>query len=61
MNFLAGGLLIFADEEYTFWLLVHIVDELLPEYFTETMTGCIVDRCVVCISCSAMLLAFLVV
>lgn len=43
MNFLAGGLLVFCPEDVAFWMLTSIVDELLNEYFCETMTGSIAD------------------
>jgi hypothetical protein len=33
MNFLAGTLLIFMEEEPAFWMLVYIVEELLSNYF----------------------------
>ena len=32
-------LLLFMEEEATFWLLVCIVEDLLPEYFTPLMLG----------------------
>ena len=34
MNFIAGCLLLFMDEEDTFWCLAIIVEELLPGYFS---------------------------
>jgi hypothetical protein len=33
MNFLAGSLLLFMDEETAFWMLVYMVEDLLPNYF----------------------------
>jgi Ca2+-binding EF-hand superfamily protein len=43
MNFIAGGLLIFMEEEHAFWTLCWIVEELLSGYFTKTMVGLQVD------------------
>jgi len=43
MNFIAGGLLIFMEEEHAFWMLSWIVEELLNGYFTKTMVGLQVD------------------
>jgi Rab-GTPase-TBC domain len=43
MNFLAGGLLVFCTEETAFWMLTFIVDEMLHEYYSESMTGSIAD------------------
>jgi len=43
MNFIAGGLLIFMDEEQSFWMLCWIVENLLNGYFTEKMVGLQVD------------------
>ena len=37
MNFIAGCLLLFMDEEDTFWCLAIIVEELLPGYFSMAM------------------------
>lgn len=41
MNFLAGTLLIFMDEEEAFWMLVYLVEELLPNYYA---LGKLVER-----------------
>jgi len=43
MNFIAGTLLLFMEEEAAFWMLVHIVEELLVNYFVPTMSGYHVD------------------
>lgn len=37
MNFIAGCLLLFMDEEDTFWCLAIIVEELLPGYYSMAM------------------------
>jgi len=36
---IGGLLLIFMDEEATFWMLLTIVEELVPEYYTPQMLG----------------------
>ncbi len=43
MNFLAACFLLFMDNESSFWCLRHVVEELLPGYFTDQMQGLIVD------------------
>jgi len=43
MNFLAGTLLLFMEEEEAFWMLVYIVEELLQNYFIQNMSGLLVD------------------
>lgn len=37
MNFIAGTLLIFMEEESAFWILVYIVEDLLQNYFVHCM------------------------
>ena len=37
MNFVAGSLLLFMDEEDAFWSLAVIVEDLLPGYFSLQM------------------------
>ena len=37
MNFVAGCLLLFMDEEDAFWSLAVIVEDLLPGYFSLQM------------------------
>lgn len=39
MNFIGAILLLFLDEEAVFWLLATIVEDLLPDYFTQTLHG----------------------
>jgi len=43
MNFVAGTLLIFLDEEDAFWMLVHIVEVLLVGYYSQSMFGATID------------------
>lgn len=45
LNFVAGMILILMEEEEAFWLLVTIVDKLLPpDYYTKSMVGTYVDQ-----------------
>jgi hypothetical protein len=37
MNFVAGCLLLFLDEEDAFWALARIIEDLLPGYFSTAM------------------------
>ncbi len=47
LNFLAGTMLLYLDEEDAFWLFVTVVDTLLPEdYFSKSMVGMYVDQMV---------------
>ena len=39
MNFVAGCLLLFMDEEDAFWCLTTIIEDLLPGYFSTTMVA----------------------
>ncbi len=39
MNFIAGGLLIFLEEENAFWMLCYVVENLLSGYFSKTYVG----------------------
>ena len=39
MNFVAGCLLLFMEEEDAFWCLAVIVEKLLPGYFDTTMAA----------------------
>lgn len=48
MNFIAGSFLLFMDCQPAFWCLRHVVEDLLPGYFTGQMTGLIVDMVVFC-------------
>ncbi|KAJ6634885.1 Growth hormone-regulated TBC protein 1-A [Pseudolycoriella hygida] len=44
LNYIAGLILIVTkDEEWTFWLLKVIVDDIASSYHTKTMTGLITD------------------
>jgi hypothetical protein len=45
LNFVAGMILILLEEEEAFWLLVTIVEKLLPpDYYTKSMVGTYVDQ-----------------
>jgi hypothetical protein len=45
LNFLAGMMLIFMSEEESFWLLITVVEKLLPpDYYTKSMVGTYVDQ-----------------
>jgi len=46
MNFLAGILKIFMDEEKAFWMLSYIVEELLPFTFHDRLVGAFIDLAV---------------
>lgn len=47
LNFVAGTMLLFMEEGDAFWLLVTMVDTLLPhDYYTKSMTGTYVDQSV---------------
>jgi len=39
MNFIAGGLLVFLEEEQAFWALCWLVEDLLHGYFSRSMMG----------------------
>lgn len=45
LNFVVGMMLIFMQEEDAFWLLVTVVEKLLPpDYYTRSMVGTYVDQ-----------------
>jgi hypothetical protein len=45
LNFIAGMMLIFMSEEEAFWLLLTVVEKLLPpDYYTKSMVGTYVDQ-----------------
>ena len=45
MNFVAASILLFLDaEDDAFWLLSHIVEEVLPDHYVQSMIGHTVDR-----------------
>ena len=46
MNFIAGALLLFMDEEVVFWALATIVEDLLPGYFAQDLVAAQVDQLV---------------
>lgn len=40
-------MLLFMNEEDTFWLLVTVIETLLPkDYYTKSMVGIYADQCV---------------
>jgi hypothetical protein len=43
MNFLAGFLLLWLQEEQAFWMLVYLVEDVLLDYFGRSMIGSLVD------------------
>eukprot|EP01119_Soliformovum_irregulare_P023356 TRINITY_DN8143_c0_g1_i7.p1 TRINITY_DN8143_c0_g1~~TRINITY_DN8143_c0_g1_i7.p1 ORF type:complete len:485 (-),score=130.11 TRINITY_DN8143_c0_g1_i7:30-1484(-) len=43
MNFIAAALLVFMTEEESFWMLSHIVEQILPNYFNKSLSGSRVD------------------
>ena len=45
LNFIAGMMLLFMQEEETFWLLATIIDKLLPKnYYTKNMIDTYCDQ-----------------
>ena len=48
MNFVAASVLLFVEsEEAAFWLLSHLVEEILPDHYVQSMIGHTVDRQVI--------------
>jgi len=44
LNYIAGLLLLITkNEESSFWLLRALVEKILPDYYSKTMDGVIVD------------------
>lgn len=44
LNYIAGLLLVVTkDEECAFWLLKVLIEKILPDYYTPTMDGLLVD------------------
>ena len=43
-NIICAFLLLFMSEEEVFWLLCHICEILLPDYFASPLTGLILDQ-----------------
>ena len=46
MNFVAGTMLLFMEEEDAFWALVAVVEDLLPGYFAMDLIAPQVDQAV---------------
>jgi hypothetical protein len=45
LNFVGGLMLLFMDEEDAFWLLLTIIETLLPkDYYTRSMVGTYTDQ-----------------
>ena len=44
MNMVGGVLLLHMGVEEAFWLLVTIIESVLPGYYNKTLTGSIVDQ-----------------
>ena len=45
MNFISAFLLLVFDEEEAFWMLIHIIHNLLPgNYYTKNMISALVDQ-----------------
>jgi Ca2+-binding EF-hand superfamily protein len=43
MNVLAGTLLLFMEEEHAFWVLVYLIEDLLANYHSLTLSGFLAD------------------
>ena len=46
MNFIVAILILFMEEEAAFWVLVMVVEELMPDYFSASLSGFQIDQCV---------------
>lgn len=46
MNFVAGAMLLFMEEEDAFWALAAVVEDLLPGYFAMDLIAPQVDQAV---------------
>ena len=54
MNFVAGCLLLFMDEEDAFWSLACIIEDLLPGYYSTAMVEPQVHQLSVPLQCAGM-------
>ena len=44
MNYIAGTLLLITNEEdSTFWLLKTLIENILPQYYSKTLSGLMID------------------
>eukprot|EP01102_Stenamoeba_stenopodia_P022452 TRINITY_DN9355_c0_g1_i1.p1 TRINITY_DN9355_c0_g1~~TRINITY_DN9355_c0_g1_i1.p1 ORF type:complete len:994 (-),score=268.32 TRINITY_DN9355_c0_g1_i1:50-3031(-) len=44
MNIITAALLLYMREEEAFWVLCTIVEDLMPDYYTKSMLGCLIDQ-----------------
>ena len=45
LNFVAGMMLLFMEEEEAFWMFVTVIDTMLPhDYYTSSMVGTYIDQ-----------------